>query len=107
MGKKQVNQYLKAYINRLTTDLSPCKVILYGSLAKDTYRLGESDIDLLVVSKKFEAMDEDERFDYLYKKTTGFPLDWHVYGLTPKEAANISPLNTLSEALRTGKILVE
>lgn len=107
MGKKQINQYLKEYIERLTTDLSPCKVILYGSLAKNTYRPGESDVDLLVVSEKFKTMDEDERFDCLYKKTVGFPLDWHIYGLTPKEVSNISPLNTLSEAIRTGKILAE
>lgn len=103
MGKKQVEKYIKEYIARLKPNLNPCKVILYGSLAKNLYKPGESDVDLLVISKKFKDMDEDERFDFLYKKTVGFPLDWHIYGFTPDEIKKISPLNTLSEAIRTGK----
>lgn len=105
MGKRQVEKYIKEYISRLKPNLHPCKVILYGSLLKNAYRPGESDIDLLVISNKFKGMDEDARFDLLYKNTVGFALDWHIYGFTPEEIRKISPLNTLSEALRTGKQL--
>ena len=62
-----------------------------------------SDIDILVISKDFIDMDDNERLDFLYKKTVGLPLDWHIYGFTPDEIEKVSPLNTLSEALRTGK----
>ncbi len=105
MGKKQAEKYIKEYITRLKPDLSSYKVILYGSFVKGTYKPNESDIDLLVISKDFKDMGENERFDFLYKNTVGLPLDWHIYGFTPDEIKKISPLNTLTEALRTGKQL--
>lgn len=106
MGKKQAEKYIKEYITRLKPNLGNCKVILYGSFMKNTYKHGESDIDLLVISNNFKKMDENERLDFLYKNTVGLPLDWHIYGFTPEEIKKISPLNTLSEALRTGKALL-
>ncbi len=105
MGKKQTEKYIKEYSTRLKPDLNSYKIILYGSLVKGTYKPNESDIDLLVISKDFKKMDENERLDFLYKNTVGLPLDWHIYGFTPDEIKKISPLNTLSEALRTGKQL--
>jgi len=105
MGKKQTEKYIKEYVNRLKPDLNSYKIILYGSFVMGTYKPGESDIDLLVISKDFINMDDDERLDFLYKNTVGLPLDWHIYGFTPDEVKKISPLNTLSEALRTGKQL--
>lgn len=106
MGKKQAEKYIKEYIDRLKPDLNSYKVILYGSFINGTYKPGESDIDLLVISKDFINMDDNERLDFLYKNTVGLPLDWHIYGFTPGEIKKISPLNTLSEALRTGKQLL-
>ncbi|MDO8611058.1 MAG: nucleotidyltransferase domain-containing protein [bacterium] len=105
MDKKQTEKYIKEYITRLKPDLSSYKIILYGSFLKDSFKPGESDIDMLVISKDFNKMNEDERFDFLYKNTLGLPLDWHIYGFTPDEIKNVSPLNTLSEILRTGKQL--
>src|SRR3989338_10928105 len=99
MGKKQAEKYIREYITRLKPELSSYRVILYGSFVRGTYIPGESDIDLLVISKNFINMDDDERLDFLYKKTVGLPLDWHIYGFTPNEIKKISPLNTLSEAL--------
>lgn len=106
MGKKQTEKYIKEYAIRLKPDLSSYKIILYGSYVRGTYKPGESDVDLLVISKDFKKMDENERLDFLYKNTVGLPLDWHIYGFTPDEVKKISPLNTLSEALRTGKQLL-
>ena len=103
MGKKQAEKYIKEYNTRLKIDLSTYKIILYGSYINNTYKPGESDIDILVISKDFIDMDDNERLDFLYKKTVGLPLDWHIYGFTPDEIEKVSPLNTLSEALRTGK----
>lgn len=106
MGKKQTEKYIKEYAIRLKADLSSYKIILYGSYVRGTYKPGESDVDLLVISKDFKKMDENERLDLLYKNTVGLPLDWHIYGFTPDEVKKISPLNTLSEALRTGRQLL-
>ncbi len=106
MGKKQAEKYIKEYIARLKPNLNSYKIILYGSFTKGTYKHGESDIDLLVISNDFKKMDENERLDFLYKNTVGLPLDWHIYGFTPEEVKKISPLNTLSEALRTGRALL-
>ena len=36
------------------------------------------------------------------RKTTGLPLDLHLYGFPRSELKNISPLNSLSQALATG-----
>lgn len=105
MGKTQIEEYIKQYIVRLKSDLPSCKVILYGSFLNDQYKRGESDIDLIVIDKKFKKMSEDDRFDLLYGKTVGLPLDWHIYGFAPEEVKSISPLNTLSEALRNGKVI--
>ncbi len=105
MGRKQAQEYINQYINRLKQDLSSCKVILYGSLLKGNYQPGISDVDLLVISEDFKDMGEDERFDLLYKKTVGLPLDWHIYGLTSEDIKKTYPLTTLSEALRYGKTI--
>ncbi|MEK7140927.1 MAG: nucleotidyltransferase domain-containing protein [Patescibacteria group bacterium] len=103
MDKKQAGKYIKEYITRLKPNLRSYKVIMYGSFVHGIYTPGRSDIDLLVISKDFKEMDDDERLDLLYRNTVGLPLDWHIYGFTPEEIENVSPLNTLSEALRTGK----
>ena len=105
MGRKQIKEYIGQYIARLKQDLSSCKVILYGSLLKGNYQPGKSDIDLLVISEDFKNMHEDDRFDLLYKKTVGLPLDWHIYGFTSEEIKKISHLTTLSEALKYGKTI--
>ncbi len=105
MGKKQVKDYINQYVGRLKAILPSCKIILYGSYIKNSYRMGESDVDLLVIAKEFHKMKEDERFDLLYKNTVGLPLDWHVYGFTPHEAKTVGRFNLFSEALRKGKII--
>ena len=102
MGKKQARTYLKEYIKRLNEDIQPQEVIIYGSFLRNDYDPETSDIDLLVISNTFARMDEDERLRLLYRKTTGLPLDFHLYGLTKGELKNISPLNSLYHALSTG-----
>lgn len=101
MGKKTVEKYIKIYIKRLKEDIKPEKVILYGSYLTDQFNK-ESDIDLLIISKKFQKLDDDERLKILYRKTIGLPLDLHIYGLTPDEIKNVSPLKTLYTALKNG-----
>lgn len=102
MGKKQIEGYIKEYIERLKKDVKPEKVILYGSYLTGKYKEG-SDIDLVVISNYFSNMDEDERLEILYRKTVRIPLDFHLYGLTPKETQKINPLTSLFLSLKEGK----
>lgn len=60
-------------------------------------------MDLIVIAKQFESIDEDDRLKTLYRLSVGIPLDIHVYGITPKEAKQVSSLNSLSIALKEGK----
>lgn len=101
MGKKQVKNHIKEYIKRIKKDIKPDKVILYGSFAKGTHKEG-SDIDMIVVSDHFSNMDEDKRLELLYRKTVQIPLDFHLYGITSDELTKISPLTSLSSALKRG-----
>ncbi|PJC33525.1 hypothetical protein CO051_01380 [Candidatus Roizmanbacteria bacterium CG_4_9_14_0_2_um_filter_39_13] len=102
MGKRQARTYLKQYIKRLNEDIYPQDVIVYGSFLRDDYNPETSDIDLLVIADIFVQMDEDERLRLLYRKTTGLPLDFHLYGFTRNELKNIGPLNSLYHAVSSG-----
>ncbi len=102
MGKKTARQYIKKYLDRITTEIKPDKVLIYGSFLTKKYNK-ESDVDLIVISKQFESVDEDDRLKMLYRISAGIPLDIHIYGITPKEMKQVSPLNSLSIALKTGK----
>lgn len=104
MGKKTVRKYISLYIRRLK-DLKPEKVILYGSFLTDHFKEGGSDIDLFVISERFEKLDDDERLKILYRRTVGLPIDFHLYGFTPKEIENVSPLKSLYHALKNGIVI--
>lgn len=104
MGKKTIRKYIDQYISRLQKDIKPEKVILYGSFTSDNYQK-ESDIDLLIIAKKFKELDEDERLRLLYRETVGLPIDLHIYGFTPDEVQNISPLRSLYYAINNGIVI--
>lgn len=101
MDKKQIERYIRMYVDRLTADIKPQQVILYGSFLTPRFSDG-SDIDLVIVSEYFRGMDDDERLEILYRKTVHIPLDFHIYGVTPEELVSASPLTTLHEAIRHG-----
>lgn len=105
MGKTAIKKYINTYIRRLKKDFRPTRIILYGSFLTSRFKEG-SDVDLLVISDQFSQMDEDERLRILYRKTVGLPLDFHLYGFTPKEIEDVSSLSTLSEALRKGITII-
>ena len=52
----------KKYASLVCEELSPCKVVLYGSLANGTFH-ENSDIDIAIVKETF-----DDRYWELYKK---------------------------------------
>jgi len=101
MDKKQIQQSLNIFTNRVKKQFQPQQIFLFGSYAR-----GEaneySDVDMLVVSEQFSDIPEDERFDELYDLTKGLYPDFYVYGFTPKELAQASPLTSLAYAKREG-----
>lgn len=96
MGKNQINKSLKIFTKRVHQSFQPEQILLFGSFAR-----GEaneySDVDIVVIAKKFAEIPEEERLDLLYDLTAGLRPDFHVFGFTPQEFANASPLTSLSQ----------
>ncbi|MCJ7741044.1 nucleotidyltransferase domain-containing protein [Candidatus Microgenomates bacterium] len=94
MGFENIKPALISYIRRLEKNIAVSKAIVFGSYASGKARK-DSDVDLLILSDDFAKFDEDEREKLLYRNSVGFPIDLHVYGLTPKEFSSASPLTAL------------
>lgn len=96
MGKKQIQRVLRIFTQRVKKEFNPEQILLFGS-----YAYGQitdySDIDIVVIAKKFAKIPAEKRLDVLYELTRDLYPDFHVFGFTPKEYANASPLNSLTE----------
>ena len=57
---KQTMKLLRSHLKKIKIKFKPEKIILFGSRARGDHLL-DSDIDLLIVSKKFEGMPWRER----------------------------------------------
>ncbi len=90
-----VKPVIRTYIKKVAKQVKINSVLLYGSLVQGKQDV--NDVDLLVLSDDFSAMDLDERSKLLYRASVGFPYDLHVYGLAPQEFEQASPLTTLGE----------
>lgn len=101
MDFEAVEPEVKQYLKRLKKKLPIEEVILFGSFAKGRARR-DSDIDLIILSKKFAHLSDDERLRILYRTSVGFPYNLHAYGFTPEEFYSASPLTTLGEIKKVG-----
>lgn len=104
MGKRKIQKIIKIFAERAKKDLKAEKVILFGSYARGQAN-EYSDIDLVVLSKIFEKIPQEERLDLLYPLTKGLFPDVHPFGFTSKEFNKVSAFSTLSEARRVGKVI--
>ena len=81
------------------------KVILFGSYARGNFTK-ESDVDLILVDKKFSGKSVFERSNGLWikwhvKQKLNYPVDFLCY--TPEEFEKLSKqVSIVSEALREG-----
>ncbi|MEK7544487.1 MAG: nucleotidyltransferase domain-containing protein [Patescibacteria group bacterium] len=101
MDQKQIQRALNIFTDRVRNRFAAEQIFLFGSYARG--KANEySDVDLIVVASTFSDIPEDRRFDILYALTTGLTPDFHVYGFTPQEFNNSSPLTTLAEVKREG-----
>lgn len=88
MVKKKISEIRKIICNYISVlekeNISIERVILYGSYASGTAR-PDSDIDLVVISRDFDAIPVIDRLQLLSRLTlrVGAPLE--VLGYSPKE----------------------
>lgn len=101
MDFKQIKPVIDIYKEKVAQKIQIDEMILYGSYAKGNAS-EDSDVDLIVISKDFAKMDDDDRLKMLYRLSAGFPYNLHVYGITPEEYQDASSLTTIGEAKRTG-----
>ena len=103
MDKGKIQKQIDTFLNRVKK-FKPEKVFLCGSYAQKTANV-YSDVDIVVISKKFKYMSAKMRFDQLYSLTTDLYPDFQVHGYTPIEIRKISKLTTLYYALQHGIVL--
>ncbi|TSC88175.1 MAG: Uncharacterized protein G01um101416_198 [Microgenomates group bacterium Gr01-1014_16] len=94
MDKTTLTTDIKKYLDKLGKFVSIDEAIMFGSSSTGTAG-GDSDIDLLILSRDFSKYDPDTRLKIIYRASVGFPYDLHAYGVTPEEYASASSLTTL------------
>lgn len=105
MDRKQITKVIKTYLAELSKIIKVERIILFGS-ARRGILSKDQDLDLLILSPSFAKMRDDQRFDLLYtarksKITQSVPMD--IFGLTPKEYEEASPLSITGEIKETGR----
>jgi uncharacterized protein len=102
MDDTKVQKQIDIYLKRVKSAYKPDRVILYGSYAKGQ-QSPFSDVDMLVISKKFENMDTYDRFSKLYDLGSDLSLDFNAIGFTPEEVKALTYQTTVKDALLTGR----
>ena len=104
MDVKKIQKQLRVFVRRVKNVYKPEKIILFGSYAR-----GEateySDVDILVIAKKFKGINPYERFSKLYDLGRDLDPDFNTFGFTPSELKKSSYLTTLRDALQTGVVI--
>ena len=100
MGKKITKEMIND-IRKFKRDVNVEKVIVFGSYATGNAK-EDSDIDLILVGKKFMNKDFHSRFKGLWLKwKLNFPVDFLCYTPEEFEARRTEP-TIVKEAIREG-----
>lgn len=83
MGKKK-DTIVSTFTRVVKKNLSPCKIILFGSRAKGTARK-DSDYDFLIVSSHFKRWEWEKRGEKVYHLKREIPAAMDIICLTPEE----------------------
>ena len=101
---KQVNKWIKNFKKKLIKNFEPEKIILFGSRARGD-NLIESDIDLIIISKKFEELSWPKRLEKVSELWDGF-ITLEPLCYTPKEfKIKTKQLGIVHQAIKEGKEL--
>lgn len=76
---------IEQFIQEITENFSPSTVILHGSAAKGNFVDKLSDIDIIVISPKFNNVDWKNRFTHLLEIAQKHTLGVEALGYTPHE----------------------
>ncbi|MFH0800125.1 MAG: nucleotidyltransferase domain-containing protein [Pseudomonadota bacterium] len=100
---KNLDSILKLYIGELEKHIRVEKVFLYGSYARNAEH-DFSDIDVAVISPDFEGGTER---DYLILGRAALKVNALIEAkpYRPEDIRNLSPMEFLSEIIRTGKLI--
>jgi uncharacterized protein len=100
--RRQITALIRRYVAALEARGIPVeRVILFGSYAAG-HAQEWSDIDIAVISPRFDALSLFERYEQLglANRELQAPLD--VVGLSPSQVTHCEPGSFLAEILRTG-----
>jgi predicted nucleotidyltransferase len=99
----QITELIRRYILALETRGVPVeRVILFGSHAAGSSRT-DSDIDLAVISSRFETMSLVARYETLGLANRDLQAPFEVVGFSPTQVAQCEPESFLAEILKTGQ----
>ena len=103
---EKVARFKEEIMPKLIEQFQPQQVILFGSRATNS-ALKDSDLDLIVISDKFEGLPWLERtFEVLWSLKSSISLDVLCY--TPEEAqARTQEIGWVAQALKQGVILFQ
>jgi predicted nucleotidyltransferase len=106
-GRAEALAKIKRFMGLLESKMELEKIILFGSHNQGRQKRW-SDIDLAVISKRFESMDYHDRLVFLgllawQAETT----EIEALGYTLDEYKNATQMDFLGEIKRTGKIIYE
>ena len=93
---------IQRYVMRLEASGIPVeRVVLFGSQATG-HAQPSSDIDVAVISTKFDTMSLLERYEQLGLANRDLKAPLEVMGFSPSQVATCEPESFLAEILRTG-----
>jgi len=101
MDQKTIQKAVTAFVRRIPKKYTPEKIVLFGSRVRGDAKK-TSDIDVIVVSKAFASISEDNRLSILYKASTFLMPEIHPWAVTPEEYASLDPQTTLGAAKKYG-----
>ena len=101
-------QQISELVNKIVSEYSPEKIVLFGSYAEGNADV-DSDLDLLVIkesilSRTGRIVDLKSR---LLKYKIMFPIDLLVYTNKELKDENFGKFSFIANVLRTGRVLYE
>jgi len=104
MGNKK-DPIISAFKKNVKDKIGDCKIILFGSRAKKTFKK-ESDYDFLLISSKFSKWEWEERGAKVYRLKRDIPAAMDIICLTPEEfEIKKNSLGIIREAAKEGLVV--
>jgi len=100
--RRQITAIIQRYIAALEAQGIPVeRVILFGSHASG-HPEEWSDVDIAVISPRFEALSLLERYEQLGLANRNLQVPLDIVGFSPSQITQCEPESFLAEILRTG-----